>query len=131
MRADFGDIPCSDCGDEEKGRVFIKHWGPLVPPGMVGWFGPNCWAARMLLDREKARPLGTLYEHREYLMDDWSLMTFGRKEMLECGEDKEKLRELLNKVSPAKERFATSRQMFEEASRLRDIERDIQVRLNA
>ncbi len=130
QRGDFGDVSCSDCGDEEKGLVFIKHWGPLIPAGDAGLFGPNCWVARMLLDgKGKPRPLGTPYEHRENLMDDWDLMMFGYDEMRECGEDKDKLRDLLTRVDLAKQRFAGPRQMFDEASRLRDIERGIQSRL--
>ena len=52
---------CSDCGPEENGQVFIRHWGPLVPPGVVGQFGPKCWDERRA-DRDagrEPRPLGT------------------------------------------------------------------------
>lgn len=57
----FEKVPCSDCGDAELGEVCYNHWGPLVPPGEVGYFGPSCMAAR---DREwragfAPRPLGT------------------------------------------------------------------------
>jgi hypothetical protein len=34
QRGDFGDKPCTDCG---KPKVAFKHWGPLVPPGEVGY----------------------------------------------------------------------------------------------
>jgi hypothetical protein len=61
MRRDFPDKPCSDCGDIEKGLVYLKHWGPLVPTGETGYFGPVCFEARQ---REShagfdPRPLGT------------------------------------------------------------------------
>ena len=46
-RGYYPDIPCSDCGDEELGQVYIKHWGSLVPPGKIGFFGPKCWEARV------------------------------------------------------------------------------------
>jgi len=60
MRGDFPDQVCSDCGGE-KGEVYIKHWGPLVPPGEVGYFGPNCLVARRNENRAglPPRPLGT------------------------------------------------------------------------
>ena len=44
MRGDFGDTPCSDCG--ERGGVYLKHWGPLVPPGAVGFFDGPCFFIR-------------------------------------------------------------------------------------
>ena len=61
MRGDFPTTPCSDCGDKELGQVCFKHWGPLVQPGTVGFFGPNCWEARRQDSRmgREPRPLGT------------------------------------------------------------------------
>lgn len=58
-RADFGSVPCSDCGLMT--GVYIKHWGPMVPPGTVGYFDGSCWRAR-LADHEcgfPPRPLGS------------------------------------------------------------------------
>jgi hypothetical protein len=131
-RGSFPNTPCSDCGDEEKGQVFIEHWGPLVPAGESGFFGPNCWAARRLLDRNgNPRPLGTPYEHREHLADDDELLTLGRDFLKECGNDYKKLYALLERVNDAKGRFAGPRQMFDEASRLRDLEKEIQSKMKS
>jgi hypothetical protein len=58
---DYPGVSCSDCGDEEMNQVYIMHWGPLVPAGVVGFFGPKCWAARVE-ERNSGllpRPLGT------------------------------------------------------------------------
>lgn len=43
IRGGGPDIECSDCGRE--GTVF-KHWGPLVPSGVVGDFCVECWGTR-------------------------------------------------------------------------------------
>ena len=63
MRGDMPEVDCSDCGKEEVGKVFIKHWGPLVPPGTTGYFGPKCWEARQADGRagHKPRPLGVRF----------------------------------------------------------------------
>ena len=58
IRGDFGDTPCSDCGG--KGNVCVKHWGPLVPSGKIGFFDQGCLNARVE-DYEagrRPRPLG-------------------------------------------------------------------------
>lgn len=47
----------------------------------------------------------------------------------ELSVDRRGLYNLLTKVNEAKERFAGPRQMFEEAAKLRDIERKVQQRL--
>lgn len=43
IRGNFSDQTCSDCG--EKGCVF-KHWGSLVPPGVIGYFCAFCMNVR-------------------------------------------------------------------------------------
>lgn len=43
QRGDFPGIKCSDCGGN---GVFIKHWGPLVSPGAVGYFDEKCLIER-------------------------------------------------------------------------------------
>ena len=77
MRGSFPNEHCSDCGVAEQGSVFIKHWGPLVPKGEVGLFGPVCWEARMK-ERDMGfdpRPLGT------------APLTEGRMKFIEWGKD--------------------------------------------
>lgn len=44
-RGDYPDQKCSDCG--VIGSVCLKHWGPLVPAGKVGYFDAQCWRARV------------------------------------------------------------------------------------
>lgn len=59
VRANFGSIPCSDCG--KSGKVHVKHSGPLVPKGKSGYFDDPCFENR-IIDYEKGispRPLGT------------------------------------------------------------------------
>ncbi|MES2213958.1 MAG: hypothetical protein V4465_01000 [Patescibacteria group bacterium] len=60
-RGDWPEKDCSDCGKAEKGLVYIQHWGPLVPPGAVGFFGPACFEARIKENRAGLEPrlLGT------------------------------------------------------------------------
>lgn len=58
MRGDFPKVICSDCGVE--GCVF-KHWGPLVPSGVVGSFCWDCWDDRRATvhdKNEEPKPLG-------------------------------------------------------------------------
>ena len=57
-RGDFGDTACSDCG--EKGEVCVKHWGPLVPEGVIGYFDQRCLNARNedSIAGRPPRPLG-------------------------------------------------------------------------
>lgn len=57
--AHMPDTICSDC--RQKGEVYFKHWGPLVPSGEIGFFCGCCMQAR---NEESAlgqtpRPLGT------------------------------------------------------------------------
>ncbi len=56
-RADFADAICSDCG--VKG-CDIKHWGKLVPPGVVVFLCEFCWQQRMEASGrgEAPKPLG-------------------------------------------------------------------------
>ncbi len=77
LRGDFPDKNCSDCGAVEKGLVYIKHWGPLVPPNTTGWFGPVCIEARRNENREgfDPRPLGT------------KPLTDGEKEFIRWGKE--------------------------------------------
>ena len=58
MRGNFPTISCSDC--REIGNVYLKHWGPLVPPGTVGYFDEKCFEARRGDSRANRppRPLG-------------------------------------------------------------------------
>lgn len=37
---------CSDCGNEAK--VMFRHWGFLVPKGIMGTFCPGCWVDRQV-----------------------------------------------------------------------------------
>lgn len=39
----FSEVHCDDCG--KKGCMY-KHWGPLVPPGMVLTVCLECWHNR-------------------------------------------------------------------------------------
>lgn len=131
-RADFGDIPCSDCGDAGRGKVVIEHTGRLVPRSEIGYFCPDCWTARSILDRDgPPRPLGNPYEYREHLAEDAKLIASGYVKLMDCGDDPDELRTLLVEINGAKQRFAGPRQMFEEAWRLREIERKIQGKLKA
>ena len=60
LRKDFPNVRCSDCG--KIGEVFLKHWGPLVPPGIVGFFDEECFKARRddYLANRPVRPLHTM-----------------------------------------------------------------------
>jgi hypothetical protein len=57
MRVNCPGEDCSDCGTK---GVVIKHWGPLVRPGDVGSFCPECWTIRDESGKinENAEPLG-------------------------------------------------------------------------
>ena len=57
-RGDYGNIACSDCG--KTGEVCLKHWGPLVPEGKVGYFDQGCMNARNedSIAGRPPRPLG-------------------------------------------------------------------------
>ena len=57
IRGDSPKTKCSDCG--EKGTVF-RHWGPLVPSGVVGDFCIECWGTRQdhYLDHGIPKPIG-------------------------------------------------------------------------
>jgi hypothetical protein len=59
-RADYPNTACSDCG--EVGDVCIKHWGPLVPPGEVGYFDQKCINARAedSIKQRPVRPFGVM-----------------------------------------------------------------------
>ena len=61
-RGDYPEIPCSDCG--AVGEVCFRHWGPLVPKGVVGSFDLECWRARMddYNHGRSIRPLGVMAE---------------------------------------------------------------------
>lgn len=45
-RGNFLGQKCSDCGEE---GCVIKHWGPLVPEGKIGFFCPFCFFQRSKL----------------------------------------------------------------------------------
>lgn len=58
IRGEFPKQPCSDCG--EVGKVYIQHWGLLVPNGSLGYFCPTCLGARAEDSKagKEPRPLG-------------------------------------------------------------------------
>lgn len=57
-KGDYPFQPCSDCG--KVGGCYIKHWGPLVPPGAVGFFDDPCIGERRDASNrgESPKPLG-------------------------------------------------------------------------
>lgn len=59
INADYTSMPCSDCG--KTGVAFLKHWGPLVPSGSVGYFCKQDFDARVAEGSKglPPRPLGT------------------------------------------------------------------------
>lgn len=52
IRGDFPKVRCSDCG--VTGCAF-EHWGPLVPPGEIGYFCGQCMMERKA-DYEAGNP---------------------------------------------------------------------------
>ncbi len=59
LQEDCGIGLCSDCGNQAK--VMFRHWGALVPSGVVGIFCPECWVDRQVhfAHFNVSEPLGT------------------------------------------------------------------------
>ncbi len=52
-RGDFGNTPCTDCGEP---KVQYKHWGSLVPKGKLGYFCFEDLAIRIRYLKEHGEP---------------------------------------------------------------------------
>ena len=66
IRGDFKDTPCSDCG--ERGGVYLKHWGPLVPAGATAFLDSLCFFIRQE-DFNRGRPPKALGPWPKFLME--------------------------------------------------------------
>ena len=66
-RGDFPNTPCSDCG--KIGGVYIRHWGPLVPQGKVGYFDQDCLMKRRD-DSNLGRPVRPLGVQSEFPLEE-------------------------------------------------------------
>ena len=60
-RSNYDGNPCSDCQTTEPGAVYLRHSGPLVPQGAVGYFCEDDFKARRKenIAGLEPRPLGT------------------------------------------------------------------------
>ena len=59
---------CSDCGEFD---VIMKHWGPLVPEGKIGFFCLFCWNEREedWKEGKEPKPLGAKPPIEEIFID--------------------------------------------------------------